>query len=176
MGVPAVHTAPHFPAFFPMPLDSPSPSSDTAFLQFLCSCYLHCSPPFISVPFIARATNTYSFVGSLALLICYFFFFSSIFSFTSHLRLHLRLDKPRKFWFFFQVLSFPHSPSLQQFQLKLPFLEHETLYFQWAFMSTWYHSSNTSQPLWELSGMHLISCWIFPMSYQMVTQSSLEDI
>lgn len=124
-------------------------------------------PCHIAIPFVARATSSHCFVGSLALLICYFFpFWYFLLHFSSKTLSKTRQAK--KILISFQVLSFPHSPSLQLFQVNFPFLEHGTLYFQWTFMSTWYQGSNTSQPLWELPGMHLISCWIFPMPYKMV--------
>lgn len=100
-------------------------------------------PFHISVPFVARATSSHSFIGSLALLICcYFPFWYFLLHFSSKILFKNR--KAKKILISFQVISFPHSPSLQLFQVKLPFLEHGTLYFQWAFMSTWYQSSNTS--------------------------------
>lgn len=73
VGVPAVQTAHHLTALFPVPVDSSSPNSDTDFLQFLCRLPSLPHSFYISVPFIARATSSHSFLGSLALLICYFF-------------------------------------------------------------------------------------------------------
>lgn len=85
---------------FPYPAVTLLPSSFCAGVTFIASPLSHFCP-------FCCQSHQFSFLyrNSIIALPCLFvtIFLSGIFSFTSHLRLYLRIEKPRKFWFLFRL-------------------------------------------------------------------------